>query len=162
MPGGRWSGLVRYGLPGLVLGLVLASGGRGGGRELWAQAEVPIPAPVPVAQPGSGPLPGPAPAADRGRASVTSGGEASGTIAFTTSAYGPVQFLYLIDTRSRAFVIYRVDSTNTNKGVVKLEAARQYGGDLKLTEYNNFGVSVTAVEAMAQEMARSRPQRTSR
>jgi hypothetical protein len=127
---------VRYGLPGLLLGLALAAGGRGGGRELWAQGPHPAPSSVPM------PV---SPAFDRSRG--TPGGEAGGTIAFTTSTNGTVQLLYLIDTRSQAFTIYRVDST---KGTVKLDAARQYGWDLKLTGYNNLGPEVTAIESMVR------------
>jgi hypothetical protein len=85
------------------------------------------------------------PAVDRSRG--TPGGEAGGTIAFTTSTGGAVQLLYLIDTRSQAFTIYRVDSA---KGTVKLDAARQYGWDLKLTAYNNLGPEVTAIESMVR------------
>jgi hypothetical protein len=80
---------------------------------------------------------------------VTAGGEADGTIAFTTNPNGPVQLLYLIDTRSRAFTIYRVDSL---KGTVKLDAARQYGWDLKLTAYNNLEPQVAAIESMVKTL----------
>src|SRR5437588_11706040 len=96
MPRSRWSGAVRYGLPGLLLGLALASGGRGGGRELWAQ----VPAPSPVSAPASAPMAMSAGGgSERGRG-VAAGGEADGTIAFATSpnnGNGPVQLLYLID-----------------------------------------------------------------
>jgi hypothetical protein len=136
MPVRGWSGALRYGLPGLLLGLALASGGRGGGRELWAQAPIPTPLPVP-----GGAMP------DRLRPAGAQGGEADGTIAFTTSTNGPAQLLYLIDTRNRAFTIYRVDTT---KGTVKLDAARQYGWDLKMTGYNNLDPQVTAIESMVR------------
>jgi hypothetical protein len=128
---------VRYGLPGLLLGLALASGGRGGGRELWAQGppQAPNLVPMPAGH-----------AFDRTRGGAP-GGEAGGTIAFTTSTNAAMQLLYLIDTRSQAFTIYRVDST---KGTVKLDAARQYGWDLKLTAYNNLGPEVTAIESMVK------------
>jgi hypothetical protein len=139
MPGRDWSGVLRYGLPGLVLGLALASGGRGGGRELWAQGTVP--AAVPMPGPAGGGF-------ERNRAAVA-GGEADGTIAFATNPGGPVQLLYLIDTRARAFTIYRVDST---RGTVKLDAARQYGWDLKLTGYNNLEPQVTAIESMVKTL----------
>jgi len=85
--------------------------------------------------------------ADRPRASGPHGGESDGTIAFTASTNGPSQLLYLIDTRARAFTIYRVDTT---KGTVKLDAARQYGWDLKLTGYNNSDPQVTAIESMVR------------
>lgn len=137
MPGRGWGGAARYGLPGLLLGLLLASGGRGG-RELWAQPPISLPSP---AQPGLPP--------DRPRAGGPAIGEAGDTIAFTTTANGSVQLLYLIDTRTRAFVIYRVDST---KGTVKLDAARQYGWDMKLTAYNNLEPQVTAIESMVKTL----------
>lgn len=71
-------------------------------------------------------------------------GEASGTIAFTTSSTSGSPLLFLIDTREKAFGVYRVDA---QKGSVKLEAARPYRYDLKL-EYNNLPPEVAAVEAM--------------
>jgi hypothetical protein len=54
--------------------------------------------------------------------------------------------LYLIDTRARAFAVYRVDPTSP-KGMVKLEAARQYQWDLKLDEYNNVEPRPSAIES---------------
>lgn len=146
MSGRVWGGVLRYGLPGLLLGLALASGGRGGGRELWAQAQFPLPTSGAMPMPGQG-----GGGSDRSRAGApaTAVGAADGTIAFTTGASGPVQMLYLIDTKSRAFTIYRID---TNKGTVKLDAARQYGSDLKLTAYNNLDPQVTAIEAMVKTL----------
>src|SRR5689334_2431326 len=73
-------------------------------------------------------------------------GEGSGTIAITSGASGSAQYLYLIDTRNQAFALYRVDPQNP-KGTVKLEAARQYRYDLKLSEYNNLPPEVSAIEA---------------
>jgi len=67
-------------------------------------------------------------------------------IAITSGAPGSPQFLYLIDTRNQAFALYRVDPQNP-KGTVKLEAARQYRYDLKLSEYNNLPPEVSAIEA---------------
>ena len=40
------------------------------------------------------------------------GGDSNGTMALVTSPSGSAQWLYLIDTKSRAFAIYRVDPTN--------------------------------------------------
>ena len=37
------------------------------------------------------------------------GGETNGTLALVTSPSGSVQWLYLIDTKSQAFAVYRVD-----------------------------------------------------
>ena len=78
-------------------------------------------------------------------------GEASGTLAFTSSAGGTAQLLYLVDTKTRAFAIYRVDPSNPNqRGTVKLEAARQYAFDLRLAQYNNQPPEVTAIESMVR------------
>jgi hypothetical protein len=77
------------------------------------------------------------------------GGEASGTIAFTTNvanSTGGAQLLYLIDTRARAFALYRIDPANPN-GPLRLEAERQYQWDLKLSDYNNAGLEPAAIEA---------------
>jgi hypothetical protein len=87
---------------------------------------------------------------DRSRPAVP-GGEADGTIAFTTNPSGAVQLLYLIDTRSRAFAIYRVDTTKGSL-TVKLDAARQYGWDLKLTAYNNLEPQGAAIESMVKTL----------
>jgi hypothetical protein len=83
--------------------------------------------------------------APEARAQGAPGAEAHGTIAFTSATSGPASLLYLIDTRNQSFAIYRVD---TIRGTVKLEAARQYRGDLRLTEFNNLPPEVAAVEAM--------------
>jgi hypothetical protein len=77
------------------------------------------------------------------------GAESNGTIAFTSPTGGSSQLLYLIDTRNQSFAIYRVDpQAARGSGAVKLEAARQYRYDLKLSEYNNLPPEVTSVEAM--------------
>lgn len=73
--------------------------------------------------------------------------ETSGTIAFTSGGPGPGQWLYIVDTRNQAFAVYRVDPQDP-KGVVKLEAARQYRWDLRLAEYNNRPPDVAAIESM--------------
>jgi hypothetical protein len=73
--------------------------------------------------------------------------ETNGTIAFTTAGQGTAQWLYLVDTRNQSFAVYRVEPQNP-KGAVKLEAARQYGWDLKLAEYNNQPPDVAAIESM--------------
>ena len=73
--------------------------------------------------------------------------EATGTIAFTSGGTGSVQMLYLIDTKTQAFAVYRVDPQN-GKGAIKLEAARQYRWDLKLAEYNNQPPDVASIESM--------------
>ncbi len=76
-----------------------------------------------------------------------SSGEASGTIAFTSGGSGSPQLLYLVDTKSQALAVYRVDPQNA-KGTLKLEAARQYRWDLKLAEYNNQAPDVASIESM--------------
>jgi len=57
------------------------------------------------------------------------------------------QFLYLIDTKTQALAVYRVDPQNP-KGAIKLEAARQYRWDLRLSEFNNLPPEVAAIESM--------------
>jgi hypothetical protein len=83
------------------------------------------------------------------------GVDANGTIAFTSPA-GSGQLLYLIDTRDKSFAIYRVDTQSSRAGSVKLEAARQYRYDLKLSEYNNLPPEVTSVEAMIRNVPAKR------
>jgi len=129
-----WGGVARYGLPGLLLGLAVM-GGFGTVRGPSAQAEN---------------LAG----AERPRPGAAAPGDNAGMIAFTSNTGGATQtqLLYLIDTRSRSFAIYRVDPTNA-KGAVRLEAARQYQWDLKLTEYNNDKPDVVSVESTTKTVA---------
>ncbi len=127
MPAQGFSGVVRFGVPGVLLGLVLM-GGLGGGRAprtLLAEN-----------------LPG----AERGRMAPLATGDPTGTLAFTTTLGATGQLLYIVDTKSRSFAIYRVDPTNP-EGALKLEAARQYQWDLRLLEYNNQKPDVASVEA---------------
>ena len=58
----------------------------------------------------------------------------------------------LIDTKSHAFAIYRLDPTD-HKGTVKLEAARQYQWDMKLEHYNNQSPEPAAIESMVKALA---------
>lgn len=134
------SGWVRYGLPGVVLGLVLSWGVEGRGPSARAQAARPTSIPMPSQ-------------AERPRASATSGADSAGTIAFTSPTGGSGQLLYLIDTKARAFAVYRVDPSHP-KGVVKLEGARQYQWDLKLDEYNNQEPNVAAIESTVKSLGR--------
>ena len=140
-------GAVRFGLPGLLLGLGLAwvSGIRG--PEVAAQ----------TGSSGSG-------AVEfrerldlrraRGlRLAQSPGGDVNGTLALITTA-GPSQWLYIVDTKDRAFAIYRVDPLNP-KGTVKLEASRQYKWDLKLEHYNNQAPEPDAIKATVETLARS-------
>jgi hypothetical protein len=134
-----WGGWVRFGVPGLALGLALSWGlGERGPSARAAQG---------TQQGGSIPMPLPTTERPRAGGSQTlAEGTAGGTIALTTPTGGPAQLLYLIDTRARAFAVYRVDPTSP-KGMVKLEAARQYQWDLKLDEYNNVEPRPSAIES---------------
>jgi hypothetical protein len=142
------SGLARFGLPGLLVGIGLAwvSGVRG---------------PEAAAQTGGGAVPaetsGAARPAERSRPSATrpgTPGDSNGTLALINGAAGGTQWLYLIDTKDRAFALYRIDPTNS-KGVVKLEASRQYEWDLKLEHYNNQAPEPDAIKATVKTLARS-------
>jgi hypothetical protein len=118
MPSAGWRAALKFGVPGLVLGIFLAAT-FGIGQAPSALAQAPRSA------------------------------EASGTLAFTSGGPTNSQWLYLIDTKSQAFAIYRVDPGNP-KGMVKLEAARHYLWDLKLAEYNNLPPEVGAIESMVR------------
>jgi len=134
------SGWVRYGVPGVALGLALAWGLEGRGPSARAQGQPPSTIPMPLPTPG-----------DRTRHAASPAVESSGTIALTSPAAGNAQLLYLIDTKTRAFAVYRVDPSNP-KGTVKLEAARQYQWDLKLDEYNNQEPNVAAIESSVKSL----------
>ena len=82
------------------------------------------------------------------------GGDANGTLAWSPRPRARAQWLYLIDTKTRAFAIYRVDPSNP-KGTVKLEAARQYQWDLKLDHYNNQAPEPAAIESTVKALAQS-------
>ena len=127
--GGNVGGWVRYGLPGLLLGLALTWGN--GGRGVPAQAQG-------------------VPGVERPRAAAPVL-ESGGLMALTSNMNGSAQLLYLIDTKTRAFAIYRVDPANPN-GSVKLEAARQFQWDLKLSAYNNQPPEVNAIESMVKTL----------
>ena len=132
MPLRGWSGVVRYGVPGLLLGLAVM-GGFGNVRGPSALADG---------------LPG----AERSRVAAAAGNDASGTIAFSSSSNGGTsQFLYLIDTKAHAFAIYRIDPSNP-KGAVQLAGCRQYQWDLKLSEYSNADPDVASVESMIKTL----------
>jgi len=80
------------------------------------------------------------------------GGDGSGTLALIADTAGPAQWLYLIDTKKRAFAVYRIDPSNP-KGTVKLEASRQYKWDLELEHYNNQAPEPAAIEATVKTLA---------
>ena len=140
-------GVVRYGLPGLLLGLGMT----------WISG---IRGPEAAAQTGSGGSgvvnSGSARSPEGTRAPSSrpvAGGDVNGTLALITTA-GPSQWLYLVDTKDRAFAIYRIDPLNP-KGTVKLEASRQYKWDLKLEHYNNQAPEPDAIKATVETLARS-------
>jgi hypothetical protein len=72
-------------------------------------------------------------------------------MAFVTNVPGTQQgqWLFLVDTKTQAMAVYRVDPSNP-KGVLKLEAARRYEWDLKLEQYNNQAPEPGAIEAMVK------------
>ena len=121
----RWVGAVRYGLPGLALGLALA--GWSGARGPTAQAQ----------SPGAT-------------------GDTRGIIAFTSNTSNPNtgspwQLLYLIDTRTQAFAVYRVDPTNPQaRGRSSSRPPDNTEYDLKLSEFNNQPPEVAAIESMVR------------
>jgi hypothetical protein len=143
------SGMMRFGLPGLLLGLALS----------WVSS---IRGPVVAAQTGSSPvIP-----SNAGRTArpveltkpqptrAIAGGDSNGTLVLMSNAIGPAQWLYLIDTKKHAFAVYRIDPTNA-KGTVKLEATRQYRWDLELEQFNNHEPLPSDIEAMVKALARS-------
>jgi hypothetical protein len=141
------SAIARYGLPGFVLGMILAWGGSVRGPQVIAQTDSGTgPAGVQRVAPRS---------AEGGKSQagrMNAGGDGSGTLAFITDAGGPAQWLYLIDTKKRAFAVYRIDPSNS-KGTVKLEASRQYKWDLELEHYNNQAPEPAAIEATVRTLA---------
>jgi hypothetical protein len=142
-------GMARFGLPGMILGVAISwmAGARGplaeaqtrAGGEGGSQVGLPVLGPD-------------ATRAQQGQGRLLASGEANGTLAMVTAPSGPAQWLYLIDTKSHAFAIYRLDPTNP-KGSVKLEAARQYQWDLKLEHYNNQAPEPAAIESMVRTLA---------
>ena len=145
---------VRFGLPGLVLGLLLSWGAGFHGEPLVAQAQ--------DVSARTGPA---SPAAGRGAGTATTpanrgvtAAEGGGILAMIAGPSAPnyPQWLYLIDTKKRAFAIYRVDPNNS-QGCVKLEAARQFRWDLDLDEYNNQGLEPADVKARVDAVNRSNP-----
>jgi hypothetical protein len=144
------SGMARYGLPGLVLGIALCWGAGVRGPEASAQTDrgggTAVQSGSPRSTDGARSQPG--------RVSVT--GETNGTLAMITGGSGgngqQTQWLYLIDTKSRSFALYRIDPMNS-KGVVKLEASRQYEWDLKLEHYNNQPPEPDAIKATVQTLS---------
>jgi hypothetical protein len=142
------SGLARFGLPGLALGIALAWGASFRGEPAEAQQT-----PSAAARPTSSGLQGQArPEATKSQpAKPVAGNDQAGTLALISNPTGPIQWLYLIDTKQKSFAVYRVDPTNP-KGCVKLEASRKYRWDLELDEYNNQGLEPSDVEARVRAL----------
>lgn|GEM_PF-3550942 len=126
-------GVVRYGLPGLLLGLALM-GGFGVVRGPVARAQANI-------THGQ--------AVERARPTTVPANESSNTLAIVSAAGGSSQLLYLIDTKTRAFTVYRVDPAGGDR-TVKLIGARQYQWDMKLSQFNNQEPEVAAIESMVK------------
>ena len=152
MFGGKTISAARYGVPGAILGVALAW--FAGVRVPVAQAQqqtgprgeplLTYPQQMPRGDLGGGRGMPPQPAAS---------GESSGTISLVVpSNNGASQWLYIIDTKTHAFAIYRVDTANP-KEMVKLEAARQYQWDLKLDRYNNTGLVPADIEKLVKSLA---------
>jgi hypothetical protein len=145
---------MRFGLPGMALGILATWGWALMGERAAAQG------PGAASRAGSGGSvqgrPSPATSAPPAKGTVT--GEAGGIMALVCnpSGTGPAQWLYLIDTKKRAFAIYRVDPTNP-QGCVKLEASRQFRWDLDLDQYNNQGLEPADVKARVDAVNRSNP-----
>jgi hypothetical protein len=142
------SGMARFGVPGLLLGFAVAwwSGVRG--PEVRAQTEG-------GSQTTKASSARSSEATKPQGARALAGGDTNGTLALITSSMtGPAQWLYLIDTKDRSFALYRIDPTNS-KGIVKLEASRQYRWDLKLEHYNNQAPEPDAIKATVETLARS-------
>jgi hypothetical protein len=148
MAGRVESGLARFGLPGLALGIGIALGASMRSEPAAAQQT-----------PSASPRPSTSVAQSQGRPEVTksqsaktvAGNDQSGTLALIADPSGPIQWLYLIDTKQKSFAIYRIDPMNP-KGSVKLEASRKYRWDLELDEYNNQGLEPSDVEARVRAL----------
>jgi hypothetical protein len=141
--------MARFGLPGMILGVALSW--MAGTRETTALAQ--------ARGGGDSGMQGNLPARGaeaRGtqQGKLLAGGDANGTLALVTSPAGSAQWLYLIDMKTRAFAVYRVDPSNP-KGALKLEAARQYQWDLKLEHYNNQAPEPAAIEATVRPLSQS-------
>jgi hypothetical protein len=154
MAGGIGSGWMRFGLPGLALGIVVTWG--------WAllcdRASAQAPGEPPRLGSGGSVQGRPVPSSPSTRGAAV--GEAGSILALVSNPQGAgpaqTQWLYLIDTKKRAFAIYRVDPSNP-QGCVKLEASRQFRWDLDLDQYNNQGLEPADVKARVEALNRSNP-----
>ena len=115
-------GMARFGLPGVILGVAISWMAGARGPSVAAQTRAGGDTGFQAGLPARGTDAG---RAQQGQGRLLASGEANGTMAMVTAPAGSAQWLYLIDTKSHAFAIYRLDPSNP-KGSVKLEAARQY------------------------------------
>jgi hypothetical protein len=146
---------MRFGLPGMALGVLVTWGWTLSDER--AAAQVPGQGPRSAASGGSTQgRPVASPGAQPAKAATM--GEAGGILALVSASQGtgPSQWLYLIDTKKRAFAIYLVDPMNP-QGCVKLQASRQFRWDLELDQYNNQGLEPADVKARVDAMNRSNP-----
>lgn len=146
MSGQAWMSWVRYGLPGVLLGLAMAwmISGR---IDPVAQAQTPGQPGPRVANPPISP--------GTPRGGVVSQGENNGTIVMrTTNAQDGSEWLYLIDTREQVFAIYRMEPSD--RGLIKLIGVRKYSWDLKVTEWNNLPPDVNAIQAAVTSQGTNR------
>jgi len=137
------SGVARFGVPGLFLGVALSW--FAGSRGPEAVAQTGLPGTPTTRGGGSARLAEPS----KGQAvRPSAGGDSNGTLAFLINPVNSAgQLLTIIDTKERAFALYRID-TSGSKTTVKLEASRQYQWDLKIEQYNNLAPEPAAIEAM--------------
>ena len=141
-----------YGIPGVILGLALACLISMKNPAVRAQQTGPEGQPSlthPVSSPRSIEPGGPA---RMNPARPAASGESSGTISLVVpSNNGSAQWLYIIDTKSHSFAIFKVDTAGQT--LVKLEAARHYEWDLRLDNYNNSGLEPAAIEKVVKSLA---------
>jgi hypothetical protein len=147
-------GLARYGFPGMVLGILMTWAWGTPGERAVAQPPNAAGRQAPVGVGPNRPTPSQSAPSTKG----FTAGESGGILALIANpaAGPPVQWLYLIDTKKRAFAIYRVDPTHP-QGCVKLEASRQFRWDLDLDQYNNQGLEPADVKARVDALNRSNP-----
>jgi hypothetical protein len=141
-------------LPGIAVGIFLSWGWAY--RAERAAAQAPSSSARSSAGAAGQPRSGEPARATTAKAAVA--GESGGILALIANPTmgNPIQWLYLIDTKKRAFAIYRVDPNNA-KGSVKLEASRQFRWDLDLDQYNNQGLEPADVKARVDALTHSNP-----
>ncbi|RLT10515.1 MAG: hypothetical protein DWI24_08515 [Planctomycetota bacterium] len=66
-----------------------------------------------------------------------------------TGTPGQAQWLTLVNPATQSLAIYRFEPNNP-RGVLKLEAVRQFRWDMMLSEYQNQPPEVSAVESMTR------------